>query len=146
VFWRPEAREFSMTASVRGAQLRGDLATFRERMRRGAYPSALQGRAVAYAGDRVRSGAGPAEIAAELGVRKLTASRWIEKAGAASSPAASAVRAPALSLIPLVVQGQRVDVCPPRLRIELPDGTCIHASGLAVSDVVEAIQVLRRSR
>ena len=134
-----------MTASVGGAQLRGDLATFRERMRRGAYPSALQGRAVAYAGDRVRSGAGPAEIAAELGVRKLTASRWIEKAGAASpSPAASAVRGPALSLIPLVVQGQHVD--PPRLRIELPDGTCIHASGLAVSDVVEAIQALRRGR
>jgi hypothetical protein len=102
-----------MTASVRGAQLRGDLATFRERMRRGAYPSALQGRAVAYAGDRVRNGAGPTEIAAELGVRKLTASRWIEKAGAASpSPTASAVRGPALSLIPLVVQGQRVDVCP----------------------------------
>jgi hypothetical protein len=118
-------------------------------MRRGAYPSALQGRAVAYAGDRVRGGAGPAEIAAELGVRKLTASRWIEKAGAASpspSPTASAVRGPTLSLIPLVVQGQHVDVCPPRLRIELPDGTCIHASGLAVSDVVEAIQALRRGR
>ena len=136
-----------MTASVRGAQLRGDLATFRERMRRGAYPSALQGRAVAYAGDRVRSGAGPAEIGAELGVRKLTASRWIEKAGAAPpSPTASSVRGPALSLIPLVVQGQRVDVCSPRLRIELPDGTCIHASGLAISDVVEAIQALRRAR
>jgi hypothetical protein len=138
-----------MTASVRGAQLRGDLATFRERMRRGAYPSALQGRAVAYAGDRVRGGAGPAEIAAELGVRKLTASRWIEKAGAASpssSPSPPAVRGPALSLIPLVVQGQHVDVCPTRLRIELPDGTCIHASGLAVSDVVEAIQALRRGR
>jgi hypothetical protein len=135
-----------MTASVRGAQLRGDLATFRERMRRGAYPSALQERAVAYAGDRVRSGAGPGEVAAELGVRKLTASRWIEKAGAASSPTVSAVKEPALSLIPLVVQGQRVDVCPPRLRIELPDGTCIHTSGLAVSDVVEAIQALRRGR
>jgi len=136
-----------MTASVRGAQLRVDLATFRERMRRGAYPSALQGRAVAYAGDRVRGGAGPAEIAAELGVRKLTASRWVEKAGAASpSPRVSAGRGPALSLIPLVVQGQPVDICPPRLRIELPDGTCIHASGLAISEVVETIQALRRGR
>jgi hypothetical protein len=147
VFWRPEAREFSMTANVRGAQLRGDLATFRERMRRGAYPSELQGRAVAYAGDRVRGGAGPAEIAAELGVRKLTASRWIEKAGAASPPPmAAAVRGPTLSLIPLVVGGQRLDACRPRLRIELPDGTRVHASGLAVSDVVEAIQALRRSQ
>jgi hypothetical protein len=136
-----------MTASVGGAQLRGDLAAFRERTRRGAYSSPLQGRAVAYAGDRVRNGAGPAEIAAELGVRKLTASRWIEKAGAASPPTtASAVGGPALSLIPLVVQGQQVDVSPPRLRVELPDGTCIHASGLAVADVVEAIQALRRGR
>jgi len=56
------------------------------------------------------------------------------------------VRGPALSLIPLVVGGQRLDTCRPRLRIELPDGTRVHASGLAVSDVVEAIQALRRSR
>ena len=134
-----------MTTSVRGAELRGELATFRARARRGTYPSALQGRAVAYAGERMRGGAGAAEIAAELGVRKLTASRWIEKASAAS-PAASAVRSPALSLIPLVVQGQQVGACRPRLRIELPDGTRVHASGLAVSDVVEAIQTLRRGR
>jgi transposase-like protein len=136
-----------MTVSVRGAQLRGDLATFRERVPRGTYPSALRERAVGYTAERVRDGAAAAEIAAELGVREVTARRWIDKASAgAPSPTGPAVRGPALSLIPLVVGGQRLDACRPRLRIELLDGTRVHASGLAVSDVVEAIQALRRGR
>jgi hypothetical protein len=73
----------------------------------------------------------------ELGAREVTASRWV---------AAEAERAPALSLIPLVVGGQRADARRPRLRIDLPDGTCAHASGLAISEVVKTIQALRRSR
>jgi transposase-like protein len=136
-----------MAASVRGAQLRADLATFRERARRGTYPSALRERAVAYAACRARGGAVAAEVASELGVGEVTASRWIEKASAgAPSPTDPAVRGSALSLIPVVVGGRRLDACGPRLRIELPDGTRVHALGLAVSDVVETIQALRRGR
>jgi transposase-like protein len=136
-----------MAARVHGAQLRGDLAAFRERVHRGKFPSELRERAVAYVAERVRGGAAAAEIATELGVHGETARRWIAKASAeAPSPTDLAVRGPALSLIPLIVGGQRLDASRPRLRIELPDGTRVHASGLAVSDVVEAIQALRRSQ
>ena len=136
-----------MVAGGRAAQLREDLGAFRERSRRGTYPSALRERAVAYTAERVRGGAEAAEIATELGVREVTARRWVEKGGAASqSPAASAARGAALSLIPLVVGGPHVGGRRPRLRVDLPDGTRVHASGLAVSDVVEAIQALRRAR
>jgi transposase-like protein len=126
-----------MTASVRGAQLRKDLAAFRERSRRGSYPGELRARAAAYAAERARGGAATAEIAEELGVREVTASRWI---------AAAPEKAPGLSLIPLVIGDRRADARRPRLRIDLPDGTRVHASGLALSDVVEAIQALRRPR
>ena len=129
-----------MVASVRAAQLREDLGAFRERSRRGTYPGELRERAVAYAAERVRGGAAAAEVAAELGVREVTARRWIEKGSAAAPPIVSAARGAALSLIPLIVGGR------PRLRVDLPDGTRVHASGLAVSDVVEAIQALRRDR
>jgi hypothetical protein len=136
-----------MVVSGRVAQLREDLGAFRERSGRGAYPGALRERAVAYTAERVRGGAVAYEIATELGVREVTARRWIEKGGAASqSPAASAPRGAALSLIPLVVGGSHVGGRRPRLRVDLPDGTRVHASGLAVSDVVEAIQALRRGR
>lgn len=136
-----------MTASVRGAKLRGDLATFRERSPRGTYPRELRERAVAYAAERVRGGAVTAEIAMELGVRELTATRWIEKARAEPpSPTPAPARGPGLSLIPLVVGRQHVDTRRPSLKIELPDGTRVHASGLGVSDVVEAILALRRGR
>jgi transposase-like protein len=136
-----------MVAGGRVAQLREDLGAFRERSRRGTYPSELRERAVAYTAERVRGGAEAAEIATELGVREVTARRWIEKGSAASqSPTASATRGAALSLIPLVVGGPRVEACRPRLRVDLPDGTRVHASGLAVSDVVEAILALRRGR
>lgn len=134
-----------MAASVRGAELRADLATFRERARKGPYPSELRERAVAYAAERGRDGAAASEIATELGVREVTASRWMVEAGS-ESPAASAARGPALSLIPLVVGAQQVDARRPRLRIDLQDGTRVHAWGLAVSDVVLAIQALRRGR
>jgi len=138
-----------MAASVRGTQLREDLAAFRERSRRGSYPGELRARAVVYVAERVRGGAAAAEIAAELGVREVTASRWLEKASAGPPSAtvvAGGARVPRLSLIPLVVAGQRVDASRPRLRVDLPDGTRVHASGLAVSELVEAIQALRRVR
>jgi hypothetical protein len=136
-----------MVAGGRVAQLREDLRAFRERSRRGSYPGELRALAVAYTAERVRGGAEAAEIATELGVREVTARRWIEKGGAAlQSPAASAARGAALSLIPLVVGGPHVAGRHPRFRVDLPDGTRVHASGLAVSDVVEAIQVLRRGR
>ena len=66
-----------MAASVRGAELRGDLATFRERVRKGPYPGEMRQRAVAYVAKRVRDGAQASEIATELGVREVTASRWM---------------------------------------------------------------------
>ena len=134
-----------MVAGGRVAQLREDLGAFRQRSRRGTYPSELRERAVAYTAERARGGAEAAEIATELGVREVTARRWIEKGSAASqSPTASAAGGAALSLIPLVVGRPHVEAC--RLRVDLPDGTRVHASGLAVSDVVEAIQALRRGR
>jgi hypothetical protein len=140
-----------MTASVRGEQLRGDLAAFRERTRRGAYSSALQGRAVAYAGDRVRNGAGPAEIAAELGVRELTVSRWIEKAGAASpsstasAPRTSGVPAP-VAMVPLMVRPEPETGAGARLDISFPDGTKVQVVGMAGRDLVEALTALRGAR
>ena len=134
-----------MAASVRSAQIREDLAKYRERARRGTYPEELRDRAVAYVAERVRAGVAAEEIAKELGVRKVTAVRWTEKAGA-EPPIESDEKGPALSLIPLVVCGQRQDDRRPRLRIDLPDGTRVHASGLAVSDLVEALHALRRGR
>jgi transposase-like protein len=126
-----------MTASVRGAQLREDLASFRGRSRRGSYPGDLRARAAAYAAERASGGASAAEIAEELGVREVTASRWIK---------AAPEKASGLSLIPLVIGDRRVDARRPRLRVDLPDGTRVHATGLVLSDMVEAIQALRRSR
>ncbi len=131
-----------MAASVRSAQIREDLARYRERARRGTYPEELRDRAVAYVAERVRAGVAAEEIAKELGVRKVTAVRWTEKAGA--EPPMD--KAPALSLIPLVVRGQQQDDRCPRLRIDLPDGTRVRASGLTVFDVVETIHALRRGR
>ena len=136
-----------MLTSGRVAQLRKDLGAFRERSRRGTYPGELRERAVAYTAERVRGGAEAAEIATELGVREVTARRWIEKGSTASqSPAASAARGAALSLIPLVVGRPHVETRRPRLRVDLPDGTRVHALELGVSDVVEAIQALRRGQ
>ena len=64
-----------MAASVRVAQLRADLAMFRERVRRGTYPSALRERAVAYAARRARGGAAAAEVASGTRrAREVTAS------------------------------------------------------------------------
>ena len=140
-----------MTASVRGEQLRGDLAAFRERTRRGAYSSALQGRAVAYAGDRVRNGAGPAEIAAELGVRMLTVSRWIAKGGAASSSSTASARrtsgepAP-VAMVPLMVRPGPETGTGARLEVAFPDGTKVQVVGMAGRDLVEAITALRGAR
>jgi hypothetical protein len=140
-----------MTASVRGEQLRGDLAAFRERTRRGAYSSALQGRAVAYAGDRVRNGAGPAEIAAELGVRELTVSRWIAKSGdgsplsTASAPRASATPAP-VAMVPLLVRPVAETGAGARVDISFPDGTKVQVVGMGGRELVEAILALRGGR
>ncbi len=134
-----------MAASVSSAQIREDLARYRERARRGTYPEELRARAVAFVAERVRAGVAAEEIAKELGVRKVTAIRWTEKAGA-EPPMESDEKGPVLSLIPLVVRGQRQDDRRPRLRVDLPDGTRVHASGLAVSDLVEALQALRRGR
>jgi len=126
------------------------LAAFRERTRRGAYSSALQGRAVAYAGDRVRNGAGPAEIAAELGVRMLTVSRWIAKGGAASSSTASARRTsgePApVAMVPLMVRPGPETGTGARLEVAFPDGTKVQVVGMAGRDLVEAITALRGAR
>jgi hypothetical protein len=106
---------------------------------------------VAYAGDRVRNGAGPAEIAAELGVRKLTVSRWIEKGGAASSSStASAQRTsgePApVAMVPLMVRPGPETGAGARLDISFPDGTKVQVVGVAGRDVVEALTALRGAR
>lgn len=134
-----------MAASVRSDQIREDLVKYRERARWGTYPEEVRDRAVAYVAERVRSGVGAAEITKELGVRKSTVIRWIEMAGV-EPPKESNDKAPALSLIPLVVRGQQQDDRYPRLRIDLPDGTRVRASGLTVFDVVETIHALRRGR
>jgi hypothetical protein len=129
----------------------------------------MRERAMAYAAERLRAGAETWEIATELGVYEETVRRWMLGVGAespaasaardsaaaatgcrqrvgADSPAAPAAKGPDLSLIPLVVGGHQVDESRHRLRIDLQDGTRVHAWGLAVSDVLLAIQALRRGR
>lgn len=131
-----------MTTSGRSAQLRAELAAFRQHTPRGTLSAVLRDRAFAYAQSRVHQGASAGEIAAELGVHPETASRWVRKLAAAPPPV-SAIVGPRLSLVPLVVKAHQGDSRPVRVRIELPDGTRVHASGLAVSDVVETIRALR---
>ena len=135
-----------MTAEMsRGAQLRAALSKFRETKRHGKYPEELRVRAVEYSTDRRRAGASVAEIAAELGVRDLTARTWaseVKRVGASSSAAVPA--SPGLSLIPVVVRPQSVPARPTRLEIELPDGTRLTVSGLSGSELAEAVESLRR--
>jgi transposase-like protein len=131
-----------MTTNGRGAQLRAELEAFRQHTPRGTLSADLRDRALAYARSRVAQGASAGEVATELGVHPETASRWVRKL-AATPPPASVILGSKLSLVPLVVKAPSGDGRQVRVKVELPDGTRVHASGLAVSDVVETIRALR---
>jgi hypothetical protein len=61
-------------------------------------------------------------------------------------PAATSNEGSSLSLVPLVVRGRPMEPDGPSLRVELPDGTRVHASGLSAGEVVQAIQAFGRCR
>lgn len=137
-----------MSGSQEAVQLRAALSRYREQTRAGKYPSELRERAEGYAQQRIRAGATPAEIAAELGVRKSTADRWAS--GGERSVETLVRAAPAASrsfpFVPVVVRPEHREVPPLRLRLAFPDGTRMQVSGIASRDLADAIEVLRRTR
>ena len=136
-----------MSGSRDALQLRAALSRYREQQPYGKYPSALRERAAAYARERSRGGALPAEIAAELGVRKSTADRWVSGGERpAEGPIATPDVVAGLPLVPVVVRPERRDVPSMRLKLTFADGTRMLVSGIAGRDVAEAIEALRRTR
>lgn len=136
-----------MSGSRDTVQLRAALSKYREQKRRGKYPSALRERVETYARERSRMGATAAEIAVELGVRKVTAERWV-CAGDLSeeSPAATPKVVAGLPLVPVVVRPERRDGPSMRLKLTFTDGTRMLISGIGGREVAEAIEALRRTR
>ena len=136
-----------MSGSRDALQLRAALSKYREQKRAGKYPSALRERAEAYARERSRAGAMAAEIAAELGVRKVTAARWVSGGErSAESPPATPKVVASLPFVPVVVRPERRDAPSLRLKLAFPDGTRMLVSGIGGSDIAEAIEALRRTR
>lgn len=136
-----------MSGSRDAVQLRAALSRYREQKRRGKYPSTLRERVEAYARERSRAGATAAEIAAELGVRKVTADRWVcggERS--AESRGASPKVVASLPLVPVVVRPERRDASSMRLKLTFADGTRMMVSGIGGREVAEAIEALRRTR
>lgn len=137
-----------MPASRDAVQLRAAISRYREQTRAGKYPSELRERAEAYAQERFRAGATPAEIATELGVRKITADRWVSggERSAESPLPAPAKAVESFSLVPVVVRGERREAPSIRLKRAFPDGTRMQVSGIVGRDLAEAIEALRRTR
>jgi hypothetical protein len=137
-----------MSGSREAVQLRAEISRYREQTRAGKYPSELRERAEAYAQQRVRAGATPAEIAAELGVRKSTADRWASGDERSAETLLSAAPAVARSFpfVPVVVRPEHREMPSMRLRLAFPDGTRLQVSGIAGHDLAEAIDALRRTR
>lgn len=129
-------------------QLRAALSRYREQQRRGKYPRELRERAEAYAKERCRAGATPSEIAAELGVRTVTASRWVSggEGSDEGAPRATPKTVEALPFVPVVVRPERRDASAMRLRLAFADGTRMQVCGLSARDLVEAIDAVRRGR
>jgi len=137
-----------MSGSQEAVQLRAALSRHREQTRAGKYPGELRERAEAYAQQRIRAGATPVEVAAELGVRKSTAEQWASAGErvveALLKAAPTAPRS--FPLVPVVVRPDRREEPALRLRLAFPDGTRMQVSGVAGRDLAEAIEVLRRTR
>lgn len=129
-------------------QLRAALSTHREQQRRGKYPSELRRRAEAYAKERCRAGATPTEIATELGVRKITADRWVSGGECADEGVlpASPKAVECFPLMPVVVRPERREAPSMRLKLAFADGTRMQVCGIGARDLVEAIDALRRGR
>ncbi|WP_437601711.1 helix-turn-helix domain-containing protein [Sorangium sp. So ce590] len=124
------------------------MSRYREQQRRGKYPRELRERAEAYAKERCRAGATPSEIAAELGVRTVTASRWVSggEGSDEGAPRATPKTVEALPFVPVVVRPERRDASAMRLRLAFADGTRMQVCGLSARDLVEAIDAVRRGR
>jgi hypothetical protein len=137
-----------MPESRDAVQLRAAISRYREQTRAGKYPSELRERAEAYAQERFRAGATPAEIATELGVRKVTADRWVSGAerSAESSQPVPTRAVESFSLVPVVVRGERRERPSMRLKLAFPDGTRMQISGVVGRDLARAIEALRRTR
>lgn len=129
-------------------QLRAALSRYREQRRRGKYPRELRERAAAYAKERYRAGATPTEIAADLGVRMVTVSRWVSggEGSDESAPRATPKTIESLPLMPVVVRPERRDAPAMRLKLAFADGTRMQVCGLSARDLVEAIDAVRRGR
>ena len=136
-----------MSGSRDALQLRAALSKCRDQKKYGKYPSALRERAEAYARERSRAGAMAAEIAADLGVRKVTADRWVSGGErSAESPPATPKVVASLPFVPVVVRPERREAPSMRFKLAFPDGTRMLVSGIGGRDIAEAIEALRRTR
>lgn len=136
-----------MSGSRDALQLRAALSKYRDQKKYGKYPSALRERAEAYARERSRAGAMAAEIAADLGVRKVTADRWVSGGErSAESPPATPKVVASLPFVPVVVRPERREAPSMRFKLAFPDGTRMLVSGIGGRDIAEAIEALRRTR
>lgn len=120
--------------------LRRELAAFRKGSPFGRYPAALHARAKRYATEQRQAGASVGKIAAELGVRHVTARAWCGE-GAEESRGRMQGN-DSVSLLPLVVCSDAAT----RLELQFPDGTRCQASGVTAPLFAQVIQALRRSR
>ncbi len=138
-------------------RLRVELADSRRVKGFNKYPAKLREQAVAYALARRSSGAGPAQIARELGVAVTTADAWSQSATVASGKQPGRVGSRAgdeLSLAEMVVRAQTSGPQAAaqswmghralRLEVDFADGTKLQATGIGAQDVARAIELLRR--
>lgn len=123
-----------------GEELRREIAAFRKASPFGRYPTALYARARRYATEQRQAGVSVGKIAAELGVRQVTARAWCSEG--AEEGRGRIQGNDGVSLVPLVV-------CPDattRLELQFPDGTRCQASGVTAPLLAQVIEALRRSR
>lgn len=134
-----------MTANSEAVQLRDALTRYRQHRRFGRFPDDLREQAAAYAGKRIEAGAKPADVAAELGVQPSTVVEWISRK-APTSRVVAPTSPPGPALVPVVVRPEPAVARLARLEVEFHDGTRLHASGIGSSELIDAIQALRRCK
>jgi hypothetical protein len=123
-----------------GDQLRREIVAFRRGKPYGRFPRALYAKAKRYATERRRGGTSVGKIAAELGVRPVTARAWCEEGVAEKHDRIEG--GDSISLVPLVVCADAAA----KLELQFPDGTRCHASGVTAPLLAQVIEALRRPR
>ena len=135
--------------SEEAERLRGTLATCRQGKKFSRYPASVKREVARYIRVRLDEGAGLTTVARELGLSYLTAEAWAkggQKCAKLGPPVADAKKKSDLSLVPVVVRQPEVSGhAVSRLEVEFADGTRLQATGICPTDLVRAIEVLRRT-